>query len=64
MFNDYQDILTVEDLCEMLSIGKNSAYTLLSSGQIKAFKHNRVWKIPKIAVMEYVISSSGIKSSR
>lgn len=64
MFNDFQDILTVEDLCDMLNIGKNSAYALLSSGQVKAFKHNRVWKIPKVAVVEYVINFSGIKSSR
>ncbi len=64
MFNDYQDILTVDDLCEILSIGKNSAYVLLSTKQIKAFKYNRIWKIPKIAIMEYVVNSSGIKSSR
>lgn len=64
MFNDYQDILTVDDLCEMLSIGKNSAYTLLASGQIKAFKHNRIWKIPKIAVTEFIMQSSGMKNSR
>lgn len=63
MFNDFQDILTVDELCEMLNIGKNSAYALLSSGQIKAFKHNRIWKIPKIAVMEYVVSSSGLKGN-
>lgn len=42
MFDNYQDIITVDDLCEMLSIGKNSAYTLLASGQVKGFRHNRV----------------------
>lgn len=62
MFNDYQDIITVDELCEMLCIGKNSAYTLLTTRQIKAFKHNRVWKIPKLAVAEYVFKSSGISS--
>ena len=60
MFNDYQDIITVEDLCAMLNIGKNSAYTLLASGQIKAFKQSRVWKIPKIAVTEYILRKTGI----
>ncbi len=58
MFNEYSDIVTVDDLCEMLSIGKNSAYTLLSSGQLKAFRHNRVWKIPKQGVINYVLSQS------
>ena len=42
MFEQYNDLVTTEELCEMLSIGKNTAYTLLSSGQLKAFRHNRV----------------------
>ncbi|WP_371371022.1 helix-turn-helix domain-containing protein [Sporomusa aerivorans] len=60
MFNDYHDILTVDELCELLSIGKNTAYTLLASGQIKAVRLNRVWKIPKIAVADYIFTNSGI----
>lgn len=62
MFNDYPDILTVEELCEVLCIGKNTAYSLLTSKQIKAFQQNRIWKIPKIAVVEYVFANSGINS--
>lgn len=31
MFNDYHDIITVDELCEMLRIGKHSAYTLLAN---------------------------------
>lgn len=60
MFEHYSDIVTVEDLCEMLDIGKNSAYQLLSSGQLKAFRHKRVWKIPKYAVVEYIINHSSM----
>lgn len=58
MYTDYSDLLSVENLCEMLSIGKNSAYKLLASGELKAFRHNRVWKIPKRAVIEYVLAQS------
>ncbi len=58
MFEQYNDLVSVEDLCEMLSIGKNSAYTLLSSGNLKAFRHNRVWKIPKQGVITYILSQS------
>ena len=64
MFEQYSDIVTVEELCEMLSIGKNAAYRLLASGQLKAFRHNRVWKIPKGAVIEYVVNSSGLMSQK
>jgi excisionase family DNA binding protein len=58
MFEEYNDLLTVEDLCEMLSIGKNSAYKLLASGDLKCFRYNRVWKIPKQGVIEYIKQQS------
>lgn len=40
-------ILSLEELCEQLSIGKNAAYELLRSGKIKAFRIKRIWKIPQ-----------------
>ena len=58
MFNEYNDVVTVEELCEMLSIGKNAAYRLLSSDQLKAFRYNRIWKIPKRGVIEYIMTQS------
>lgn len=56
MFDNYDDILTVEQLMEILFIGKNTAYKLLKKGKIKAFKIGRVWKIPRKALEEYIIS--------
>ena len=58
MFNEYQDLVSTEDLTEMLSIGKNSAYKLLSSGEIKCFRYKRIWKIPKQSVIEYILKQS------
>ena len=58
MFNEYNDLVTVEDLCEMLSIGKNAAYKLLASGELKCFRLNRVWKIPKQCVADYVLNQA------
>ena len=58
MFKDYDDIVTVEELCEMLMIGKNAAYELLGSGRIKAIRVGRIWKIPKKAVEEFVMGRS------
>ena len=52
--NDLSDLITVEDLCELLFIGKNAAYRLLNTGEVKAFRIGRVWKIPREAVYEYV----------
>jgi hypothetical protein len=61
MFEQYDDLVSVEDLCTMLAIGKNAAYKLLSSGELKCFRHNRVWKIPRIAVIEYISRKASLR---
>ncbi len=58
MFESYDDLITIEMLCEMLSVGKNVAYDLLNQNKIKAFRIGRVWRIPKKAVEEYILTCS------
>ena len=53
-FNGINEILTVEEVCDILRIGKNSAYNLINSGEIKCYLYNRIWKIPRISVDEYM----------
>ena len=48
------EIYEIEDLCEILKIGKSTAYDLVRKKEIEAFKIRGVWKIPKIAVEEYL----------
>ena len=50
MFENYSDLVSIEELCEMLFIGKNVAYELLRRKKIKAFRIGRLWKIPKRSV--------------
>ena len=54
MFENYDDILTVEEACEALRIGYNSMYELLNTGKLKGYRNGRVWRIPKKALVEYV----------
>jgi len=54
MFSQYSDMVTIDELCEMLRIGKNKAYQLLRSGRISSFKDGRLWMIPKQAVIDYI----------
>ena len=54
MFNEYEDMITIEDVCSMLNIGKNNAYRLLKEGKIHAFKIGRIWKITKESVEQYI----------
>ena len=54
MFENYPDIVSVEQLMEMLQIGQVLAYKLVKSGEIKARKVGREYKIPKVNVIEYL----------
>ena len=55
MFDEYNDILTIEEMCEILMIGRNAAYALLNSGTLKAFRIGKVWKIPKKSLENYIL---------
>lgn len=59
MLEEYADILTVDEACEALRIGYNAIYELLRTGKLKAYRNGRVWRIPKVAVKEFILS--GIK---
>lgn len=54
MFESGYDILTTEEIMELLNIGKNALYKLLASGKLKAFRIGRNWKIPRKSVDEYI----------
>lgn len=58
MFEQYNDIMTIADVTEALYIGKNRVYELLETGAIKGFRIGKIWKIPKAALQEYVLSQS------
>lgn len=59
MFNNFDDVLKVEDLCEALKIGKNAAYRLLNEEKVKGFRIGRIWKISKQSLEEYINGQSG-----
>ena len=54
MFNNYKDVVTIKELKEMLSIGRDKAYSLVNSGEIKSFVIGKVIKIPKKSVIKYI----------
>ena len=54
MLKNYKDILSVEDLCDILSIGKNTAYRLLKSGEKKALRIGKEYKKPKKSITDYI----------
>ena len=57
MFNNYYDMVTIEEMCEMLRIGRSKAYEFLRTGEVEGFKKGRVWMIPKQAIIDFVENS-------
>lgn len=58
MLNSYGDILSVEELCEIMKISENVAYRLIREQTIPAFKVGRIYKIPKRAVEDFILSEA------
>ena len=58
MENTSESLVTVEELCEELMIGRNAAYNLLASNQIKGFRIGRIWKIPRESIRQYIQNQS------
>ena len=46
--------LRVEDLMPILGIGRNTAYELVRSGQIRSIKIGRLIRVPRDAVVEFL----------
>ena len=58
MFDDFPDILSVKDIMNALDIGRNKAYNLLQNNQIKFIRIGNTYKIPKTALIEYVLNNT------
>ena len=60
MENKYHDLhelpvtLRVEDLMPILGIGRNNAYELIRSGQIRSVRIGRQIRIPREALLEFL----------
>lgn len=61
MFESYADLMVIEDVCEVLHMSRNSVYALLKSGELKGFQQGRIWKVPKQAVIQYIMCKAGLK---
>lgn len=60
LLDDYRDVLSVDELAELLMLGRNSTYKLLNSGCLGALRVGRCWKIPKSAVIDFLQSQQSV----
>lgn len=56
-------MLDVKEVCLVLRVSRNSLYKMLQSGELKGYRHDSRWRIPKEAVTEYIREQSGVKKA-
>jgi len=49
-----KEILTREEVMEILKIGRSTFYRLLQTGELKGFKEGNRYKVPVESIEEYV----------
>lgn len=53
-YDNKNSIISIEDACEQLQIGKSSLYHLPRSKKLTAFRIGRNWKIPASSISDYI----------
>ena len=61
MFDQFEDLLEVEEVQELLHMSRNCVYAILRSGELKGYQQGRIWKVPKQAVVEYIKRRAGLE---
>ena len=57
MFKEYPDVVKVDDLMDMLHIGRNKAYELLNTNTIQSIRIGSKHLIPKFRVIEFIMNN-------
>lgn len=55
MFENYSDVVDVATVAKMLQTSKKSVYHMLDAGELNYRKIGRVYRISKLAVIDYMI---------
>ncbi|MEA5050747.1 MAG: helix-turn-helix domain-containing protein [Oscillospiraceae bacterium] len=58
MFREYPDALTPQQVREMLGVGQRMTYALLRGGTIPSVRMGRLYRVPKVAVIDYLCSAA------
>ena len=58
MFREYPDALTPQQVREMLGVGQRMTYALLRGGIIPSVRMGRLYRVPKVAVIDYLCSTA------
>jgi len=59
MLKDYPDVMSIEQMCEILSISTKTGYRILREGKILSLKVGRAYRIPKAHLFTYLCIGCG-----
>lgn len=54
LFESLPDIMSVQQVRQILKVGRPAVYHLLSTNQIRCFKIGNAYKIPKVSLIDYI----------
>lgn len=54
IFTQYGDVVTVDEVMEMLKLGKNTVYNLLKDRKIESLRVGTRYVIPKKSVIDFL----------
>lgn len=57
MFKEYPDVLNIDEMSSLLGISTKTGYKLLKEHRVEFLKVGREYRIPKIHIIEYLLTS-------
>lgn len=61
-FDQMPMVLSIDDIADTLAIGKNKAYNLVNSGQIRALRLGNHYRIPREAFIAFIRGNEAVAS--
>lgn len=56
MFSEYNEVLTVTEVAEILMCGRNRVYSELNHGNLRGFRLGKnTWRIPRRNLEAYIV---------
>lgn len=57
IFEEYPKMLTVEEMCDILNVARETGYRMVRRGEFQVLKLGRIIRIPKNQVLKYIIDN-------
>ena len=64
MFDQYDDIVSVDDVASMMRLDKKRVYRMIRSGELKSINYDRHIRVAKLWVIEYVQQCGFIRQEK